>query len=174
MEVKMPPCLRSEMLNGSIEHGCRCHCQRQQGRIERRNIVEMHDIGMMAHQGAEQIGDTYEQYHDEKYHQMDVRESRDKLRNGVIRIDMGQQVALVCPTDIVLIQRHLHPDGVDCVCRQDANVCHHHMCVAGNGKRIGRQVVDLLLRQLPNQLQGVGAHDEIEVASIVMCPQKRD
>lgn len=47
MEIEMPPRLRCEQLDGGIECGRECHDERQQRRIERVDVAEMHDMRIM-------------------------------------------------------------------------------------------------------------------------------
>lgn len=55
MEIEMPPRLGCEQLDGGIECGGERHDERQQRRIERVDVAEMHDMRIMLDHQAHSI-----------------------------------------------------------------------------------------------------------------------
>ena len=55
MEVEMSPYLGGEILNAGIECRCRCNNDCQQRGIERIYVAKMNEVGIFAHQLADNI-----------------------------------------------------------------------------------------------------------------------
>ena len=103
---------------------------------------------------------------------MSVAKSRDELRNGVVGVHGRQQVFLMYPSESVLIARYTHPDRIDAVCGENANVSHHQRIVTTDVERIDRHQGKDLFGLLSKQQQRVSSHHEIEVLGVVMLAQE--
>ena len=99
---------------------------------------------------------------------MGVAEGGDKLRDGVIGIDGSEQVALVNPSEGVLVASHLHPNAVFSVGGDDAYVGYDKTIVVPHDEGVGGHPTEKLLRLLADKLHGVGLHHEVEVLVVVV------
>ena len=79
MEIEVPPHVGREQLNAGIKGGRGGHDDGQQGGIKRIDVLEMHQVGMLAHEFAHHVKRKDEHKRYERQQQMHVGEKRDKL-----------------------------------------------------------------------------------------------
>ena len=79
MEIEVPPHVGREQLNAGIKGGRGGHDDGQQGGIKRIDVLEMHQMGVLAHEFAHHVKRKDEHKCYERQQQMHVGEKRDKL-----------------------------------------------------------------------------------------------
>ena len=134
----------------------------------------MDDAGILRAHLAHQVGYTDQHDDDEEDEQVSIAEGHDKLRDGVIGHYLRQHLALVYPSKLILLGSQLHPHGVDGVLRYHTNIRHHQQAVLLHGEGINLKMVDVLLRLLLDEHQGVGCHHEIILIGIMMGGREGD
>ena len=181
MVVEMSPRLGAEELNGAVEDGRGGYQQTKGCRIERGNIVEMHNLGSPSHQTANAIGCHDNHAEGQEYQQMNIGKEVNELTDGIIWRDLRQKFFFVNPAKGELVAGHFHPDGIDSVGRNGHNVCHHDVLVLT--ERDG--ILLLLLADgfnlntdhirnghrlwlLGDDDQGVTRHDKVVVLGVVV------
>ena len=125
----MAPRLGAEHLNTAIDD-CRGSYQEAQcGGIERRNVIEMHNLCSKFHQTAHAIGCNDDHTESQENEQMGIGEEIDELADGVVWRHLGQQFILMYPAKGQLVACHLHPDRVNGIRRHGLNVSHNNTFV---------------------------------------------
>ena len=90
MIVEMSPRLRAEELDRTVKDSRGGHQQTKSRRIERGDIVEMHNLGSPSHQTANAVGCYDNHAESQEYQQMNIREEIDELTDGIVWRDLRQ------------------------------------------------------------------------------------
>ena len=92
MEIEMAPQLGDEQLDGGIERGRGGHREREGHGVWGVDVVEMHNLGIALDGIPDHIGDGNDHQEDEENDEMAVGEDGDETRDGVVGVDIGQQL----------------------------------------------------------------------------------
>ena len=125
MIVEMSPRLRAEELDGAVEDGRRGYQQTKGRRIERGNIIEVHNLCAPPHQTAYAVGRHNHHTEGEEYEQMDIGEEVDELTDGIVGGYLRQKFTFMDPAEGELVTGDLYPDGVDGVGGDGHDVGHN-------------------------------------------------
>ena len=110
MEVELTPCLRCKELNAGIESCREGYDDSQQRWVQRVDVVEVYDMCVLLQYLAGKVSHGYDRYDNQEDEQVDIRKSRDKLRNGIVRINLLQQMPLMDPSKSIVLRGYLYPD----------------------------------------------------------------
>ena len=174
MIIIMSPRVGVGHLYGAIEHGGSGHGEREQRGIERRYVVEVHDLGVSAEQAPDDIECSHKRDEGHDDEEVLVGKLVDELRDGVVGRDRGQHLALAHPANGLLVACYLHPYGVDGVGGHSGNVGNNDHIATMYEERINKHAADHLGGLLADQQQRVGAHKEVVVVGIVMGGVERN
>ena len=159
----------TKQLDGGVEGGRHSDEHAQHSWIGGVDIVEMDDIGSATQQFSHGIGTAYEYDDGHEDEQVGVGENVDELRDGVVRRDALQQVALTNPPLRNLVMGHLDPYGVDGVSRYLLDVGNNDALATNN-----IQGVESHIGQCVGQRQAIGCHHEVIVLRIVVGGREGD
>ena len=172
VEIEVPPCVGGKQLDGGVERGREGYGDGEHGGIERRDVSEMHDVGIAPDHHAQAIGRDDDRKDDEEPQQVGIREKGDELGYGVVGIDGRQKLHFVRPAYARLVACQLHPNRVNGIVGKDTDVGNDQPVVLVDHECVDGQVVDLLLGQLADEGQGVVVYHEVEVVAVVMLVRK--
>ena len=167
MVVELFPKFGREHLKRGVERGGDGDDDGQKHRIERVDVVEMDDVGVVAIDLEKQVENGNQNDNNERIEHVLVGEGRNELRNRVVGHDGGQQFGLARPAKLGILRSNLHPNGINRVVGHHSEVGHDEMAAFRHHKRVGHQVAREFLGLLPKQVDGVGLHHEIIIDGIV-------
>ena len=165
--VELFPEFGRKHLKRGVEGGGNGDDDGQEHRIERVDVVEMDDVGVVAIDLEKQVEEGNQDDDDERIEHVLVGKGRNELRNRVVGHDCGQQFGLARPTELRILRGNLHPDGINRVVGHHAEVGHDEVTAFLDDERVGHQVAGEFLGLLPKQVDRVGLHHEIVVEGIV-------
>ena len=100
----------------------------------------MYNLNLATLQTIHYVSTCYQTDYDEEDKQMHIGEHQDELRYRVVGHNRIEQLALMNPSELILIARHLNPYGVYRVILQYFYVSHHDMRVLLYNKRVDSHI----------------------------------
>ena len=171
--IEMDPHLRREGLQAGVERGGRGHDEAEQRGVERLDVVEMDQVGLVLADAPQQVGGRYDGDDNEEHDDVGVGEGRYELGDGVVGHDAWQHARLSGPPKLGVVVAQLHPNGVDLVGGHHAYVGHDEVVALAHGERVGLHAAQILLGHLPQEGEAVGLHDEVVVVGVMVGGEER-
>ena len=174
MIVEMTPGLCTKHLDAAIERGGHGNKQAKERGVERGNIIEVDKLGAQSQELAKPVGCTDHYEESKEYEQMLIGEEVDELGYGIIGGNAFQHIVLVNPTERQLVAGHLYPYRIYRVGRYRSNICHNDGIALIDDYGVDGHLTQHLHGMLLNEHQGVCAHQEVVVLSVVVSGVERD
>ena len=134
----------------------------------------MDNLRTAAHEPSQNVEGSRHGDDGEEDEQVGVGEEVDEGGDGVVGRDACEQLALVYPSERLLVACHLHPDGVDGVGRDGDDVGDDDDVLAVELEGVDGHVDECLGGQLADDGQRVGAHLEVVALGVVVCGVEGD
>lgn len=99
---------------------------------------------------------------------MDIGEEGDKLRDGVVGIDLMEQPALMNPSEATVLRRYLYPYTVLGVGGKDADIGHDKVLPFIDSKGVNRKSGYDLLWLLAGKKEMLATGDEVETHMVMV------
>ena len=99
---------------------------------------------------------------------MNIGEEGDKLRDGVVGIDLMEQPSLMNPSEATVLRRYLYPHTVHGVGGKNADIGHDQVLPFIDSKGVNRKSGDDLLWLLAGKKEMLATGDEVETHMVVV------
>ena len=162
----MAPLVGSKELEGGIERCSRGHEDDKQRGIERWDIVEMNNMALTPHKGADDYYEGYEGYEDEEDDEVGIGEGGDEDGDWVVGHHLVEQGLLCSPSELRRCSSNHHPDGVAENIEgrgKGDDVGNNERRVVVGVERVDHHSADNLLGLLTVEHEGVGGNEEVVV-----------